>query len=290
LPAFSFTYDHAPSSQLLKRWRYRVGSYRQLGAALHRSQSYGDPVTGLEVIVEVTTFKDFPAIEWFLSFRNSGNRATPLLEDIRAADFRIPDGGMNWILHRALGASNQPSDFAPVDQALGLGQLLAFAPSGGLSSAGSSLPFFNLAASGAQSRAKGENQVESTSKGWMLAVGWSGQWSASFANEPGSIRVSAGMQLTRLSLHPGEQIRSPRILLIFWEGVDHSRANNLLRAFLLAHNTPRPGGQVPAVPVAIMPWWQFDDGNRATENNQAEYASLAAKKKIPVDTYWLDAV
>ena len=38
-----------------------------------------------------------------------------------------------------------------------------------------------------------------------------------------------------------------------------------------------------------MPWWQFDYGNRATENNQAEYASLAAKKKIAVDTFWLDA-
>ena len=288
-PAFSFTYDRTPSSQLLTRWSYRVGPSRQIGAALRSSQSYRDPATGLEVTAEVTSYKDFPAIEWVLSFKNSGDKATPLLEDIRAADFRIPDGGMNWILHRALGASNQPSDFSPVDDMLGSGQLLTFAPSGGLSSAGSSAPFFNLAASGERSRAEGETQIESTSEGWMLAVGWSGQWSASFAHEPGSIRVTAGMELTHLRLDPGEQIRSPRILLIFWKGADHIRANNLLRAFLLAHDTPRPGGRVPAVPVAIMPWWQFDDGNKATENNQVEYASLAAKKKIPVDTYWLDA-
>jgi alpha-galactosidase len=289
LPAFSFTYDRVPSSELLKKWRYRVGPSRQIGTTSRSSQFYRDPATGLEVTAEVTTYKDFPAIEWVLSFRNSGDKATPLLEDIRAADFRVPDGGMNWILHGARGASNQPNDFAPLDHAFGSGQLLTFAPSGGLSSAGSSLPFFNLAASGEQSSAKGANRADSTGEGWMLGVGWSGQWSASFAHEPGSIRVAAGMELNHLRLNPGEQIRSPRVLLIFWKGADHIRANNLLRAFLLSHDTPRPGGHVPAVPVAIMPWWQFDDGNKATENNQVEYASLAAKKKIPVDTYWLDA-
>ena len=55
----------------------------------------------------------------------------------------------------------------------------------------------------------------------MLAVGWSGQWSASFAHERGAIRVRAGMELTRLRLYPGERIRTPRILLLFWEGSDH---------------------------------------------------------------------
>jgi alpha-galactosidase len=288
-PAFSFTYDGAPSSQFLTRWSYRVGPSRQLAESLRSSQSHRDPATGLEVTADVTAYKDFPAIEWVLSFRNSGDKVTPLLEDIRAADFRIPDGGMNWILHGARGASNQPNDFAPVEHALGSGLSLTFAPSGGLSSAGNTVPFFNLVGSGERSNVAGESQVDSTSEGWMLAVGWSGQWRASFAHEPGSIRVTAGMELTHLRLNPDEQIRSPRILLIFWEGADHARANNLLRAFLLAHDTPRPWGRVPAVPVAIMPWWQFDDGNRATEDNQIEYASLAAKKKIPVDTYWLDA-
>ncbi len=120
-PAFSFTYDRSPSSQLLTKWRCLVGPSRQLGAALRRSRSYSDPATGLEVIAEVTTYEDFPAIEWVLSFRNSGDQATPLLEDIRAADFRISDGGMNWILHRAVGARNHPSDFAPVEHLFGSG-------------------------------------------------------------------------------------------------------------------------------------------------------------------------
>ena len=101
-PAFSFTYDRAPSAQLLTRWRCHVGPSRQLGTALRRSRSRLDPAAGLEVIAEVTTYEDFPAIEWVLSFRNSGEEATPLLEDIRAADFRITDGRANWILHRAL--------------------------------------------------------------------------------------------------------------------------------------------------------------------------------------------
>ena len=55
------------------------------------------------------------------------------------------------------------------------------------------------------------------------------------------------MALTRLKLHPGEEIRTPRILTLFWQG-DRRRGNNLLRQFILAHHRPSVGGKPVAVP------------------------------------------
>jgi len=43
------------------------------------------------------------------------------------------------------------------------------------------------------------------------------------------------------------------------------------------------------VPIATMPWFLFEDGNRANETNQLEFASFYFKKRISVDTFWLDA-
>jgi outer membrane protein assembly factor BamB len=39
-------------------------------------------------------------------------------------------------------------------------------------------------------------------------------------------------------LHPGEAVRSPSILLVFWDGKDPLRGHNLLRAVIREHYTP----------------------------------------------------
>jgi alpha-galactosidase len=123
----------------------------------------------------------------------------------------------------------------------------------------------------------------------MIAVGWTGQWLASFARFAEGVHVRAGMERTHLRLLPGESIRMPRIALLFWNGSDHLRGYNLFRSFVLAYHTPRPGGRLPSLPVAAMPWFLFDNGNGATEENQTEFASLYFNQKIPVDAFWLDA-
>ena len=47
----------------------------------------------------------------------------------------------------------------------------------------------------------------------------------------------------------GEEIRSPRMLMVFWRGKDDARGDRLLRQTLLAHYTPRRGGQVVYTPI-----------------------------------------
>ena len=139
---------------------------------------------------------------------------------------------------------------------------------------------------------RGQRQRRSpvgTNGGSIVGIGWTGQWAASFNSGSQSLQMRAGMERTHLRLLPGESIRSPRIMVLSWQGKDRIRGHNLLRSFILTHHTPRSKGKLPNVPVEAMPWGQFDYGNRATSENQIELLSLYRQKQMSVDTYWLDA-
>ena len=155
-------------------------------------------------------------------------------------------------------------------------------PKAGRSSDTTSLPFFNLTE---QSKAgcNSDNRRQPAAicnGGVMIALGWSGQWSADFQGDAEAVQLTMGMQKTHLRLLPGEGIRTPRMALIFWQGNEPIRANNLLRSFLLAHHTPRPGGKMVQMPVAHNTWFQFKFGNAVTEQNQIEFANAIHDKNI----------
>ena len=57
----------------------------------------------------------------------------------------------------------------------------------------------------------------------------------------GRLRVHAGQELTRFKLLPGEEVRTPLMALLFWEG-DWIRGQNIWRRWMVAHTIPRPGG------------------------------------------------
>ncbi len=292
LPPFSFLYGGKSSNEILRSWKIRVSPEIRRGRQIQRTYSYADPLTGLEVTCEVRRYEDFPAVEWVLYLTNTGRKPIPVLQDVRALDVRFRNRAGQFVLHRALGSSNEPTDFAPVEETLAKGERIYLAPVGGCASSKSALPFFNIELRApVADRRRGELDAGDTLEGGgvMMAIGWTGQWSASFVSGDREIHIQAGMELTHLKLLPGERIRTPRILLLFWQGSDWLHAHNLLRSFILAYHAPRPGGQLPNLPIAAIPWFQFDNGNKATESNQIEFASLYLKKMVPIDTFWLDA-
>ena len=117
-------------------------------------------------------------------------------------------------LHHANGSACRMDDFLPQSTDLRPKARKSLTPNGGRSSNGA-FPFMNL---------------QRKDCGLVLAVGWSGQWTAIFERETDSVRIAAGMERTHLRLHPGERIRIPRILVLPWEGDDAETGNNLLRS------------------------------------------------------------
>lgn len=232
---FGFLFGGRPSSDLLGSWE-RSESARELDAKREeRRISYKDPATGLAVTLVAILHRDAPAVDWLLRFENGGGEDSPVLERIHPLDAAIERPGRSAIaLHRSLGDSNSKDSFRPVEDPIGPETRIVLAPSGGRSS-DPHMPFFNL---------------DWGAGGVAIAIGWSGQWEAEFAGAGArGVRVRAGLQRARLRLRPGESIRTPRILAVFWEGSDAIRGNHLLRRILLERYAPRRGGKLVLAPI-----------------------------------------
>jgi alpha-galactosidase len=277
-PPFSFLYDGRPSAEFVSRWERR----EETAERAHHRLGEGalvltDPETHLEVRCSYSVFLDFPAVEWVLHLRNGGDQDTALIEDVQALDAVFSrSGDEEFVLHRVRGSAATRMDFAPEADVLAPGGRVALAPVGGRSSNTHALPFFHLTWDGG---------------GVVLAIGWSGQWAASWAhNEHASLQVRAGMERTRLRLHPGETIRTPRILLLFWQGEEPFRGNNLLRRFLLTHRCPQKDGNPVLGPLACTGSPGVDaEFNMATEYNQLASAERYRQFGLEADYWWIDA-
>jgi len=262
-PSYSFVCDGDPSTTVLPRWLDLNGS-EVTRSVLPRS----DPKTGLEVRCEAAWYSDFPAVEWVLSFRNTGAQDSPLIEDIQALRMSFASSEGDPVLHYAKGGTCSMDDFKPLSRTMNPGAHERFQPGGGRSSS-DFLPFFNLEHGGG---------------GVIVGVGWSGEWAATFERDKDNkhTQLIAGMDLTHLRLHPGEEIRTPRILLLFYQG-DWQHGQNLLRRFILKHARPSAGGK-PMEPSLFASNW----GGTPIAYH-LEDAGAIISHDLPADFYWIDA-
>lgn len=236
---FSFTYDGEPSTKLLSEWPAKAANERLDAQRTRRTITWTDPKTGLEVRCVAVDYADYPAVEWTVWFKNTGKADAPILKDIQGLDatFTRPAQG-EFVLHGNKGDWNVAEGFEPHRRTLAPGATQRFAPNGGRPTNGpNGWPYYNVQWSGG---------------GVMLAIGWPGQWAASFSrDEKTALRITAGQELTHLSLKPGEEIRSPLTALLFWQGDDVVPAQNLWRRWFMTHNIPKIDGKPPA-PMAQM--------------------------------------
>ena len=278
-PPFSFVYVDQPSSALLPAWNVERSAPEAREGSTVSTITWSDPATGLECRAEVTRFDAFPVIEWVLYFKYTGSADSPILQNIQALDAGLAltrDKGAR--VHHANGSECRLDDFAPLVNSLGpnaqdpqgawVGEKNPFRmqSKGGRSSCGT-LPFFN---------------VEMDGRGVIGAIGWTGDWIADFYRTDAEVRMRAGMRQTHLKLLPGEEIRSPRMMLLFYEG-DKLRGHNLLRQFILAHHTPTVDGQPAQAPISNATW----GGNFADQH--IAHGKWWHDQGLPLEYLWVDA-
>ena len=266
-PPFSFTYDGKPFCDL--SWRPARASRRMDDCRTEHMLSYSDNKTGLEVRCVAVEYHDFPAVEWTVYFKNTGTNSTPILEDIQGLDARFDRGADGeLVLHGIKGDFCATDSFEPYQRKLAANTVTKFAPpSSGKSTDGpKGWPYFNLQYSGG---------------GVVIAVGWPGQWSSSFTRDNGTgLRIQAGQELTHLRLRPCEEIRTPLIALLFWQGTDVTEAQNLWRRWYVAHNMPRVRGKTQPAVAQIQV--------RGAKKDTA-YVQRFLDAGIGVDLCWRDA-
>lgn len=281
-PPFSFVYGSKNSDSFIRSWQYKSEQLVPKEPGLEETLvTYTDKKTGLVVKCHVTRFTDFPAVEWVLNFSNTSRANTPLIEKVAVADqaFSAADNG-KFILHHSRGSDAARADFQPVDEELLPGKNIYMTPAGGRSSDKTSFPFFNIEMPGGQ--------------GMVVVVGWSGKWFADVLQpDEKSVSLKSGMEKMKLTLHPGEEIRTPKICLLFWKGNDRMIGHNQFRQFILAHHSRKVEGKFAEYPLS----GSFDYGDPAPcgeyECLTEEYAIAVVKRYkqfgVLPELFWLDA-
>lgn len=266
----SFVFDGQAISGIPADWRPTV-KRRLLDANLTETIFAGQtPHSSLNVRVECLEYRDYPVVEWMAWFTNTGQNDTPVIGDIRALDGAFD--GTSPVLYHCNGDFNHAEGYTPHKTPLHVDETLNFAPRGGRPCDGA-FPYY---------------RIMFADGGFSLAIGWPGQWAASFKGLAGGVHVQAGQEETHLRLLPGEGIRTPRMTVMAWSG-DVTRAVNLWRRWYLAHILPRPNGR-PMRP--LLAGCGTDDAEEfcaATTENQLRYMDKFVRQGIDLDVWWIDA-
>jgi alpha-galactosidase len=266
-PPFSFTYNRQSSKTLLASWPKETKTTQLSENRAEHTTVWTDPRTHLEIRLSATSYADSPVIEWTVYFANRGDRDTPILEDIEALDTSVllPPKNIPIVFYsRGCGGMDTYSL-----QKQPLNQLASFRLSNkGGGKTGETIPFFDIV---------------SKDQGMIGAVGWPGKWSISFSRPTqAAVAVQAGMEKTHLLLHPGEQIRTPQILILSWRG-DVLDAHNALRRHILKYRTPHYAGVPVELPISNLGW-----GGMKTSTSLRLLKQIS-DEKIGYENFWMDA-
>lgn len=279
---FSFVYGGQSSGSFLAGWDY---SARESTDGQGYVASYTDPQTRLRIDCEIKTHPDTAAADWVLRLTNTGDRDTPIIEDLLPLDAGVLAGGATGgspaILRWSNGDRFARDAFLPHDEKLEQGKARAFQ---GYSSMhrvppeevkNYCFPFFNIQVPGG---------------GMILAVGWTGKWKAEFQQDKdGTVHARAGMQKTHFYLKPGEQVRTPRIVLLRWTGDEMVHGHNQFRKMMLRHYTPWREGKPAEPPVTANNTAGVWIRGQTRLNEKGELALINTLKSTGCEAYWLDA-
>ena len=290
---FSFICGKKNFKESFLDWKLLTVDKEKDGNKLYYIAKYIDSKKQTELTCKVIEYIDYDALEWTLYFKNISNYDTEIFEDICPLDIEIKAGSKEeFFLHTIKGSVRGREDFTPKDTHLGRKSYKKLSCVGGRSSDGGDFhpdtdgvfPFFNLSFG-----------TIFGDKGIIFAIGWSGSWCAEFTRDnidgevdPHGLKIKAGMPKTHLKLVSGEQIRTPSVLMFFWQG-ERIKAHNKFRKFIIEHHTPKIENKEMVLPSGIMSWFQCNYGSGVTEKNQLELIRKAAEENLGVDAYWLDA-
>ena len=101
--------------------------------------------------------------------------------------------------------------------------------------------------------------------------------------------IRAGQELTHFKLLPGEEVRTPLMVLQFWKG-DRIRAQNVWRRWMMAHSMPKPGGKLPPPQLAGLQLGRaYGEMIRRNEQNQIMSIDRYLEEGFKLDYWWMDA-
>jgi alpha-galactosidase len=272
----SFVLDGKLSRDFINTWKFSFTDSSAGDRIIHKIK-WTKPDGTFEVRCKLVEYINHPAVEWKLVFRNTGSKNSPVLEKVLPLDASISEPERQEpsqfrqmpVIHCSKGSDLMDLEFMPVTEYLEPEQFYHIKSHIGRSSE-SFLPFWNL---------------EHRGSGLVTALGWSGDWEADFSYpENNQAIMKAGMSNISLFLKPGEEISSPSVCLLYWEGNDALRGHNLFRRYMRDVIVPKWNGKEP---ISLAMSGGSTSLETVNERNQIDFIRKIAGTGAGV--YWLDA-
>lgn len=234
---FSFRCGERSSREWVKVADAQITSADWKGGIRKHVLTWADPQTRLVCQMTMSEFSDFPALEWVVRLRNDGSGDSANVHDFKALDiaWNSPRGIMP-LLHRSVGGPSIEQDFQFQTEVMHSSlwrknrriRMDSKSNADWMNALGDAciptdqrpssvwLPMFNY---------------QTADDGLIAALGWNGTWFAEFDHTgQGKSSLAAGMENLNARLRPGESIRSPLSMVMYWQG-ELMHAQNIRSTF-----------------------------------------------------------
>ncbi|MBE6631652.1 MAG: alpha-galactosidase [Ruminococcaceae bacterium] len=182
----------------------------------------------LEVVLTVTTYPDYPVVEYDAEIINLAKKNSDKIMDVRAINGAIGAYTEGTLIHYNDGGRYSSDAFRPYTEEIISGRKFKLETVDGLPS-DSFMPYFNI-----------ENKAES--KGVVAVIDWQGSWTMECTAKGGNVIFEAGQRETFFSLREGESYNAPGMMLLFYKNGDWQYGQNVWRRWLVEHNLMRNTG------------------------------------------------
>ena len=245
----SFTYDGQAYAEHIKGWDKTVDKSENGWVVTYRNAD------GVSLAVTVVYDQAHAALDWVGSFTYEGEGKSGVIGNVLVldGDFEIADAIMTT---NNQGGDEGIDDFQAYETNLAEKGSYGVKNNGGVSAIGA-WPWFDVTS--------GDD-----THGIMAAIGWSGNWKADFAYEDGRVHMSAGMQNTNYYMEKGEVLRTPSMVVQFFEGTQDDGHNDWRQLILANYNPKTPDGEpVTYCPITFNTWGGKGSADLVTQMKEA---------------------
>lgn len=242
---------------------------------------------GLKITNVAKKHDDFDAYEWVNYIENTGGENSKVISELWDCDCEFPceyqpappksaiypSLEKDMIVLNPQGSNVDEFDFyTHIDESSADKKIFLFEGGeknyknmGGRSSEGLA-PFFN---------------VHQNKKGWIIGIGWSGQWNFRVSRKIDTVRFQSKIEDTHFYLEPGEKIRTSSVVIMSYED-SLINSQNKWRRLLLKHYAS-PLDRVDYVPMCFAVW----GGMKSAD--VIERIETLDKANVPYEYLWMDA-
>ena len=244
---------------------------------------------GVTVTLEKKEYETFDAVEWLLTFENTSDKNSGIFSEIDdcythlplplppapRAGYRPTEGNAAvTTMHGMVNGSHYwENDKVSAEEYSLTVEYLEKAPNktkrfaniNGRSSDGM-MPFFDISGGG---------------DGYLMAIGWSGDWKSEFAAKEDGILARSGLKETRFYLKSGEKVRTSSTLLMKYKQGEEK--HNKLRRLIRTHFSHKKSAERRDGLLAFELW-----GGLTSEEMKKRLCELCAHG-IRFEDVWIDA-